>query len=214
MLYQPLRSPHLTDWLYFGQKSHRSWIFCTFSLIPCDVTSDRQKSIFVLLNIFLAQEYSFMNFKNKLFNSFWCYISHNWPTFLAKEPSIVNFPYILIDSLWCYISHKVVHIWPNGHISGQRVLNLDIFYTYLMTPSDVTSAIQKSTSDLINIFFYKLVLDHELSITCSLTPSDVKYAIKKSIFNLTDILYIWLKSRWSWTSITYSLTPSDVTSAI
>ena len=50
--------------------------------------------------------------------------------FLAKEYSILNFSYITIDSFWWYFSHRVLHIWPKWHISGQGVLDLELLIHY------------------------------------------------------------------------------------
>lgn len=52
-------------------------------------------------------------------------------------------------------------------MSGQKVLDLELYYTYLRTTSNMTSHIQmskfdlKSKLELMNIFFDKLVLDHK-----------------------------------------------------
>ena len=63
-------------------------------LTPSDVTLPIKKSILGILNIFLAKEYS-----------------------------ILNFLHILTDTFWCHISFTGVHIWPNEHISGRKVLD-------------------------------------------------------------------------------------------
>jgi len=67
---QPFVSPFLNYWTYFWPKSPRSWSFYTESLTPSVLRSARQYSIFDLLNIFLAQEYSILIFLCRLVDSF------------------------------------------------------------------------------------------------------------------------------------------------
>ena len=86
----------------FWQISPQWWNFYTDSLTPSVFTSDRQKSIFDLLNIFLANQTSILNFLN-------------W----------------LIDSFWICFSHTEVHIRATEHISGKLVLDHELpIHTY------------------------------------------------------------------------------------
>ena len=75
-------------------KSSQTWTFHSLLLTPSDVTLPIKKSILGILNIFLAKEYS-----------------------------ILNFLHILTDTFWCHISFTGVLIWPNEHISGRKVLD-------------------------------------------------------------------------------------------
>jgi len=114
----------LTEWTYFWPKSTRSWNIYIYLLKPSDVTEAISKSLFDLLNKYLAQEYSVLNFLYTFIDYFWFCFSHTEvriiPNYIISVPRVLDHELYIHASLWCYFSHRVLHIWPNEHISGKK----------------------------------------------------------------------------------------------
>ena len=105
-----------------------------------------------------------------------------WTYFWQISPWLKNFLYLLIDSIWWNTRHKVLHIWPNGHISGQRVLCLELSIHNSLSHSDLTWVILTYWRNFWKIsprwwtFYIK-------SLTLSDGTSDTEYCT----FDLIDI---------------------------
>ena len=132
MLCQTDSSPYLTYWTNCWPKSHRLlilidsfWWYVSHRVVriwPNDIFCAKEYSILNFLCIYiyiyiLLTPSDDMSASDSQYLTFW--------TCLAQESTIMNFLYILIDNFSWYISHTVVHIWPNGHVSGLRVVDFE-----------------------------------------------------------------------------------------
>ena len=107
----------------------------------------------------------------------------------------------------CYL----LNIWPNAHISGQRVLDLEILciLTIAFWCHISRTVVHIWPNEHIS---GKLVLDLELSNTNSLIHSDLTSAIYEPILTY-ETNFSQISPQW-WTFYINCLTPFDDTSAI
>jgi len=108
--------------------------------------------------------------------------------FLANLSSGMNFLYKVIDDSWWHVSHTVLHIGPKGHISGQRVLDLELFiHSYWL----LLMLLQPYMSQCMTywIYFWQISPRSLTLYTYSLTPDFIS-AMKKSILALYKHFFV------------------------
>jgi len=127
-----------------------------YSLKPSDVISAIQKSIFELLNIFLNQESSIMNFQFRLIDSFWFSFGHTevhiLPSFFSVDHELSIQSHWLLLILISATQESIFYML--SFYSVPRVLDRELStHTHCLTL--VTLAIKYSIFDLRDIFLAK-----------------------------------------------------------